>query len=447
MLRRWFGFSAPVGRRFYFVSGALLMALKYGVDALIVFAATGRLWTPLQWLAPIYEQRFRGFDLTLTAQVILALWALPFMWIGVSMTLRRAVDAGGSAWWALLFFVPLVNLGLMLAFSALPSVASPRWAQDVAAPRGDEFLRSALIGVGVALALGLPLVALQTLVLKRYEAGLFFGVPFGVGAVCAFLFNARFPRSLRATSGVVITAIALLGGAILLYALEGLLCILMAAPIGLAAGALGGVLGREIALRACGRRAPAVLSAIVLPLVATALVPPSPPPEREVVSAVEIAAPPEVVWRHVVGFPPLPPPREALFLAGVAYPVGARIAGQGVGAVRRCEFSTGDFVEPITRWDEPRTLGFDVSAAPPPMEEWSPYARVFAPHLASGFHARRGEFRLIALPGGHTRLEGSTWYTLEIRPALYWTPWADAFVHRIHLRVLEHVRRIAERDA
>jgi hypothetical protein len=206
------------------------------------------------------------------------------------------------------------------------------------------------------------------------------------------------------------------------------------------------VLGREIALRTCGRRAPAVLSAIVLPLAATVLVPPSPPPVREVVSAVEIAAPPEVVWRHVVGFPPLSPPREALFLAGVAYPVSARIDGHGVGAVRRCEFSTGAFVEPITHWDEPRRLGFDVSASPPPMEEWSPYARVFAPHLATGFRARRGEFRLVALPGGRTRLEGSTWYTLEIRPALYWTPWADAFVHRIHLRVLEHVRRLAERD-
>src|SRR2546429_3054376 len=34
-------------------------------------------------------------------------------WIGVSMTLRRAADAGRSPWWGLLFFVPVVNYAVM----------------------------------------------------------------------------------------------------------------------------------------------------------------------------------------------------------------------------------------------------------------------------------------------------------------------------------------------
>src|SRR3989442_11978283 len=33
-------------------------------------------------------------------------WTLPFLWIGVAMTLRRVVDAGRSPWLALAFFVP-----------------------------------------------------------------------------------------------------------------------------------------------------------------------------------------------------------------------------------------------------------------------------------------------------------------------------------------------------
>ena len=70
-------------------------------------------------------------------------------------------------------------------------------------------------------------------------------------------------------------------------------------------------------------------------------------PLYEVTTAVAVDAPPEVVWRNLVEFAELPPPDDALFRAGVAYPVRARIDGRGAGAVRYCVFSTGAFVEPI----------------------------------------------------------------------------------------------------
>jgi hypothetical protein len=31
-----------------------------------------------------------------------------------------------------------------------------------------------------------------------------------------------------------------------------------------------------------------------------------------------------------------------------------------------------------------------------------------------------------------------------MRPAGYWRLWCDAIVHRIHLRVLRHIKRLAE---
>ena len=124
----------------------------------------------------------------------------------------------------------------------------------------------------------------------------------------------------------------------------------------------------------------------------------------------------------------------------------ARLEGSGVGAVRHCEFTTGAFVEPITVWDAPRRLAFDVIAQPPPLQEWSPYSRVFAPHLDGFFRTSHGEFRLVALEGGRTRLEGRTWYTLDMQPAMYWSAIADTILHAIHGRVLEHVKSEAERQ-
>jgi hypothetical protein len=80
------------------------------------------------------------------------------------------------------------------------------------------------------------------------------------------------------------------------------------------------------------------------------------------------------------------------------------------------------------------------------MQEWSFYAQVHPPHLDGYFRSRRGEFRLITLPGGRTRLEGSTWYTLDLEPLPYWQLWADWIIHRIHERVLNWIRVCAEQN-
>ena len=78
--------------------------------------------------------------------------------------------------------------------------------------------------------------------------------------------------------------------------------------------------------------------------------------------------------------------------------------------------------------------------------EWSPYADLHPPHLDGYFASKRGEFRLIALPNGRTRLEGSTWYELRMAPAAYWSIFATAIVERIHMRVLRHIKSVAEQS-
>ena len=207
----------------------------------------------------------------------------------------------------------------------------------------------------------------------------------------------------------------------------------------------GALIGRGIALIGKEPAYPGLLAILALPGLAALEDRVTEPARYEVVTAIEIDAPRDEVWRNVVSFSELPEPSWLLFRLGIAYPRRAVIDGEGVGAVRRCEFSTGAFVEPITVWDEPARLAFDVVAQPPPMHEWSPYRNVHPPHLDGAFRSTAGEFRLIALPDGRTRLEGSTWYELDLHPTWYWRLWADFLVHRIHGRVLEHIARETER--
>ena len=444
-LNLWFTFDQTVGRRAYLVSGLGLAAVKYAGDVLIVWRDTGRLWHPLAYLSPVSSLASSklvegaGF-------VVLALWALPFLWIGVSMSMRRALDAGHSAWLALLFFVPGINYLFMVAMCALPTSDEPLLIEEV--PRAHEHrLPKALLAIAAGVVIGLAMLVFSVFGAGSYGISLFLGTPFLIGAITAFLFNRRYPASAAETHQVVFMTLGCLGGVILLTAAEGAFCLLMAAPLAAAIGMMGASMGRYIALRDRGALANAMLGVVLLPLTATLDASRPPTPLREVRSSVVIDASPEIVWRNVIAFPPLPAPTEFVFRAGISYPMRAEIRGEGVGAVRYCVFSTGPFVEPITRWEPGRRLSFDVSAQPRPLHEWSPYANVAPPHLDGYFRSRRGEFRLVPLPNGRTRLEGSTWYEMRLEPAAYWMLFGDAFISRIHRRVLEHIAVNAEAAA
>lgn len=457
-----FGLTRPVPRAWYVGVGLSLMAVKYALDAAAVYLATGQLLHPLRFLSPLWTQRVPDPPETFTAAievdaalVAMAVWALLFMWIGVSMSVRRAVDAGKSGWLGLWFMVPGANLVLIAVLSLLPSSEQADWtppsrgpyrrgtAQPEIEARVSPTLRSALLGVVIGIGLGLTMTGVSVYVLGSYGASLFFLTPFMMGASGAYVFNRKAPQSVPATVGVASSSILVTGLAMVLLALEGVICILMAAPIALAIAILGAVLGRALAAQSHGA-SHATAALLMLPPIAGVEAAVSEPPVYEVRTAVEIDAPPEAVWPHVVGFSELPPPTWKLFDMGIAYPMRARIDGAGVGAVRHCEFSTGPFVEPITRWEPPSRLSFDVSAQPPAMHEWSPWADVYPPHLDASIRSQRGEFRLAALPGGRTRLEGSTWYSLEMAPAGYWRFWSDLMIHAIHQRVLDHVRNLSE---
>jgi hypothetical protein len=168
-------------------------------------------------------------------------------------------------------------------------------------------------------------------------------------------------------------------------------------------------------------------------------------PLRSVTTSIEIDASPEDVWENIIAFPPLKQPGEFIFRTGIAYPTGATISGKGVGAVRHCNFSTGCFVEPVTVWNEPSLLAFNVDDQPEPMKELSLYD-IHPNHLHGYWVSQKGQFKLTSLENGHTLLEGTTWYYNRIKPDLYWTIWSDYIVHKIHYRVLEHIKSNSEKS-
>ncbi|MBM3847278.1 MAG: DUF805 domain-containing protein [Verrucomicrobia bacterium] len=445
------------GRLEYFFWGLGLMALKFVLDFWIArawFGESWHLWSYFRILAESWQtsQATRGSWMPL---VLLAA-SIPFALAGVSLTMRRLRDAGWPLWFGAVFFVPGLNLLLFATLCSLPSQRL-KPTEEVEINRPPDIVQRlmpespwgcATLSSALAAGFGLTVVVTSTLGLGTYGSGLFVALPAAQGFLAALLYGARRHRTLKECVGVALASVAVTGFAMLAFAFEGLICLIMAAPIALILAVLGAIAAFFILLvaRPSKTLVPAFFAAAGLPsawIAQEAATVPR-PEVFQITTSVDIDAAPLVVWEHVVRFSELPPPTELIFRFGIAYPMRAEIVGTGPGAIRTCHFSTGPFVEPIEIWEEPVLLRFSVTSNPAPMEEWTPYPHVHPPHLEGFMKSQAGQFRLVALPGGGTRLEGTTWYEHGLEPARYWRAWSDWIIHAIHLRVLKHIKQESE---
>lgn len=287
---------------------------------------------------------------------------------------------------------------------------------------------------------------LSTNVFRDYGFGLFIWLPLVLGATSTLILSYKNSVSRKQLRNNAYLTLLIFCLGLLAFAWEGIICLIMAAPIGFVFTYFGFLIGFYFSKSDLNGQTPTAIILLVLSspsLMAFEDTFKEIDDLRSVVTTIDINATPEKVWKNVVSFPQLKEPTEFIFKTGIAYPINATINGQGVGAVRYCNFSTGSFVEPITVWNEPKLLQFSVDEQPEPMEEISFYD-IHPNHLHGYWVSKQGQFKLTALPNGHTLLEGTTWYVNKIKPAFYWTLWSDNIVHKIHNRVLEHIKTQAE---
>jgi hypothetical protein len=200
----------------------------------------------------------------------------------------------------------------------------------------ESALGSAALSILLTVPLGLGFALLASQILANYGWGLFVALPFTMGFAAAFLYGTRHPRSLGGCVGVACLSTALLGAALLALAFEGVICIIMAAPLALPLAAFGGSCAYAVQRHRWLRNdAPVFLSALLLFVPGVEWIEhavAAPAPVFVVRTAIEIPATPEQVWKQVVAFSEIPSPREWMFRAGIAYPIRAEIRGTGPGA-------------------------------------------------------------------------------------------------------------------
>lgn len=426
---------------------ALAALALYFSQHLAVFAALRQLHEPLVrdigfWIAPL-RALAPAFSGSLLLTMLTLAWLVIVMASLAALSFRRAANAGESGWIAAFTIAPLIQVPAILYLCVAPLTTRPA-ADPPLDPEVESDWVAIAQGVVAAIALTLASVAVGALAFGAYGFGMFVVLPFVVGALSSYLANRRRPLD-GGRSMIVALIAALLGSvALLVAALEGAICLVMAAPFGALLAIVGAALGRAVARH--GTPPQQTLSAVaLLPLVfvSEALLPMT--TYFNTLQSVEIDAPPAAVWRALLKIDMSGEPIGLPYRLGLAHPLRGEIEGEGVGAIRRGEFSTGTAIERVTEWQRERALAFVVEKDVPAMRELSFYEHVHAPHAVGYFRTTLTRFELVP-KGGRTELVERTQHEIRLDPILYWMPMARWVVDHNNARVLAHLKRAAEKS-
>ena len=209
---------------------------------------------------------------------------------------------------------------------------------------------------------------------------------------------------------LIATILCLLG--LVLLGLEGIVCVVMAAPILLIGTLLGAAVGMLI------KRSFSVdenSSMAMIPVLAGVTVFGAGKLEdrfssswrTEIVeSTIIVKASPKEVWDAIIEFGDVEGPKPLLMRMGLPIPQSCSMSGFGVGSERICQFNSGFIRERVTNWTPPYRLEFDVEEVQLPGRHWLGFQQ------ASYVLERRGAV--------DTQITRSTTITSTLRPAVYW---------------------------
>jgi uncharacterized protein YndB with AHSA1/START domain len=338
---------------------------------------------------------------------------------------------------------PIPTGTIICPFCRTAVVESQAWvpsAVDRRGPAPDARRRQAMIAWGLgsscAAAAGLIGLGFWLNAINNAAAGVLISSDFLLVPVVMGLIGAFFWKDLGLTTveyflySLLTTALGLVVAGVFMR--EGVICLVIVSPLLLCFTFLGALGGRWLFGRFDNR---VNLSLVPLALAVLAFDACAPHHyDSAVTDRVLIHAPPAQVWTHLAAVPLIPdPPDFWLFRLGLPYPVQSTVSGQGVGAARRCVFSTDKvFEERITQWEPGRRLTFDVTAQPRD------------PEILGHARVRRGQFVLQDNHDGTTTLVGTSWYELYVYPSWYYDLWAKSIARQVHLRVMDHIKALSE---
>ncbi len=271
--------------------------------------------------------------------------------------------------------------------------------------------------------------------------------PVCVGALAVFMGADGEPLPVRRQAKLAFMAMCLFLLTMFVTLLEGLICIVLVAPVFLAAAMLGGLAAGWFINRGKSSRgtvaAFALLPLLVGPLESTL---PATPSEQTVTTSIRIAAPPDVVFDQLANVRDIRPGElgfSFVHLIGLPKPVAADMHGSGAGAVRVSRWEKNvRFEEVITVWNRPHAMHYRFHIPPGSIPR-----DALDRHVEMGgeyFTVLDGGYDLAAAPDGTTLLTLRTRFANKSRLTVYGNLWGKMVLQDFHRSILGLMRTRAE---
>ena len=435
-------FDGEVSGREYLAWGVGLFLLKLPLDTWVAKTYAGIHWQPWYYFSALQNPLF-------TAQATRGQWlpmlaaAVPFLYIGLALTVQRLNALRRVPLWAVFFFVPFANVVFFMLLVGMtpPPPDEPKKDHAAAGPL-DRFVPEGRMACVVLAMLLTVLFASSTFYLSvflqmPYGANVFMAVPFLCGYLTRLLIGYRHNVSFWGALWWATVSQLLCAAILVSFAVEGVFCVMIALAVVVPIAWVGAAVAHFTEAHtfpSLRGKTLCVVAIVPLALAFDAMVSYNQPGMRAVVSRVRINATPAVIWNNVVEFPPISRSdgsKDIFDMFMIPRLERAVIEGRGEGALRRCQFHTGEFLEPIEVWQPGRELTFAVKGQPARLE--------------GCIAVRRGQFLFQPMSDGSTVVTGTTWYELSMFPEVYWDLWMGYFLHTTHMRALEHIRDLSER--
>lgn len=273
-------------------------------------------------------------------------------------------------------------------------------------------------------------------------------MPLGLGFLTVFFAEVRYRQSVLTWIFLPWAPMAAALLATLITLLEGAICIVMFAPLGLLLASFGGILGGIAAryIPSSRSRHVSLAGILVLPVLfgpwehfalnAAEI--------RSVENVIDIHASPETVWHNIERVPAIRRdeiPVTWTHRIGFPDPIEATLSHEGVGGVRNASFEGGlVFIETVDSWEPRYRLGFSIRAGEIPRTTLDEHVTIGGPY----FDVLHGEYRLESLPGGVTRLHLSSHQRLSTDFNWYARLWTQAVMSDLQYRILRVIKNRSE---
>jgi len=258
-------------------------------------------------------------------------------------------------------------------------------------------------------------------------------VPLLMGMICAFFWRKEnFTAGQYALYSLLNTVVAIAFS--WLFIGEGYICLIIVSPLLMGFNIVGAFIGREAFRRKNDKLNSSIIGILLVLFAVDTFSKHS--YDNEVSDTITIHATAATVWKYVVAYEPNTEKNTYwLFRIGLPSPVQSTVEGYCLGARRKCIFSNGyTFDEVISVYEPGKNLTFDITSQPKD------------PEIMQHMDLLKGQFLLTDNGDGTTTVTGNSWYRLYVAPAWYYDLWASSIVRNVHLRVMEHIKTIAEAE-